>query len=149
MSTAGKYVWVTAARRSLSALAALALVAVASVAGAQTAPDCDNAITQGDMNLCASLDWQKADAELNAVYKKAMAQMRATDSDLPDDLKGAADTLRDAQRAWIPYRDKACESYGFLARGGSMEPMLVYSCRADVTRERIKELQSLVEGLGN
>jgi len=128
----------------------LALAAVSlSGALAQDKPDCDNAMTQGDMNQCASLDWQKADAELNAVYKKAMAQMHATDSDLPDDLKGAADTLRDAQRAWIPFRDKACESYGFLARGGSMEPMLVFNCRADLTNQRIKQLQDLVEGLGN
>lgn len=124
-------------------------VLAASIARAQDKPDCNNAMTQLDMNICANLDYQKADAELNQVYKKAMAQMRATDSDLPDDLKGAADSLRDAQRAWIPYRDKACESYGFLARGGSMESMLVSGCLADLTNQRIKELQDLVEGLGN
>jgi len=116
---------------------------------AQDKPDCNNAMTQLDMNQCANMDFQAADAELNAVYKKAMAKMRETDSYLPDDLKGAADTLRDAQRAWIPYRDKACEAYGFLARGGSMEPMLYSSCLADLTNQRVKELQELVEGLGN
>lgn len=132
------------------AFSALAFAAVAaSVAHAQDKPDCNNAMTQMDMNICANMDFQKADAELNVVYKKAMAKMRETDSYLSDDLKGAADTLRDAQRAWIPYRDKACESYGFLARGGSMEPMLVANCRTDVTEQRIKELNELVEGLGN
>jgi len=126
----------------------LATVSV-TAALAEDKPDCNNAMTQMDMNICANMDFQKADAELNAVYKKAMAKMRETDSYLSDDLKGATDTLRDAQRAWIPYRDKACEAYGFLARGGSMEPMLVSNCRADLTNQRIKELQELVEGLGN
>ncbi|WP_269584913.1 lysozyme inhibitor LprI family protein [Roseibium sp. Sym1] len=132
-----------------AAMLALAAIAWPLSAAAQETPDCDNAMTQSEMTRCADLDWQKADAELNTVYKKAMAKMRETDSYLPDDLKGAADTLRDAQRAWIPYRDKACEAYGFLARGGTMEPMLVYGCRADLTRQRVTELQSLAEGLGN
>lgn len=111
--------------------------------------DCGNAMTQMEMTFCAQKDWQEADAELNAAYQSAMAAMKETDGYLTDDLKGAATALRDAQRAWISFRDKACESYGFLARGGSMEPMLVYGCRADLTRRRTSELKSLSEGLGN
>ncbi|WP_422373893.1 lysozyme inhibitor LprI family protein [Roseibium sp.] len=127
------------------------ILAVLAFSGAQAqdGPDCNNAMTQLEMNQCANMDFQAADAELNAVYKKAMAKMRDTDSYLPDDLKGAADTLREAQRAWIPYRDKACEAYGFLAKGGSMEPMLYSNCLTDLTNQRVKELQELVEGLGN
>lgn len=125
------------------------LAATLQPAAAQDKPDCNNAMTQLEMNQCAGIDFQKADAELNAVYKKAMAKMRETDSYLSDDLKGAADALRDAQRAWIPFRDKACEAYGFLARGGSMESMLVSNCRTDVTEQRIKQLNELVQGLGN
>jgi len=126
----------------------LCLLAVPPAA-AQDDIDCNNAETQLEMTFCAEKDWQGADAELNAAYKTAMADMKETDSYLPDDLKGAADALRDAQRAWIPYRDKACASYGYLARGGSMEPQLIYICRAELTRQRIKELKELAEGLGN
>ena len=61
----------------------------------------------------------------------------------------SADALRDAQRAWIPYRDKACAAYGYLARGGTLEPQLIYSCRADLTRSRVSELEELAGGLGN
>jgi len=132
-----------------STLVAGALALTLQAAAAQDKLDCNNAMTQLEINQCASLDFQKADSRLNAVYKAAMAKMRETDSYLSDDLKGAADTLRDAQRAWIPYRDKACEAYGFLARGGSMEPMLVSGCLTDLTDERIGELNELVEGLGN
>ncbi|MHA7775676.1 lysozyme inhibitor LprI family protein [Roseibium sp. M-1] len=134
----------------LRCLAGIALLfATAVSAGAQDVADCSDAMTQLEMTQCAHQDWEKADMELNTVYKAAMDKMRATDSDLPDYLKGAEDKLRDAQRAWIPYRDNACDAYGFLARGGTMEPMLIYGCRADLTRRRIGELQELIVGFGN
>ncbi|MEM9634719.1 MAG: lysozyme inhibitor LprI family protein [Pseudomonadota bacterium] len=119
------------------------------LANAQQALNCDNAATQMEMTQCAYQDWQAADAELNAVYKSSMANMRTMDSDLSEHLKGAAEALQDAQRAWIPYRDKACQSYGFLARGGTMEPMLVNVCLTQLTQQRVKELKELAEGLGN
>ncbi|GGB39942.1 hypothetical protein GCM10011316_09980 [Roseibium aquae] len=123
----------------------------AAVGGArgQGDVDCKDPQTQLDMTICASRDWQDADAELNAAYKAAMIEMQQTDSALPDALKGAADTLRAAQRDWIPFRDKACAAYGFLARGGTMEPMLVANCKTDLTRQRTKQLQELAKGLGN
>ncbi|QFT29241.1 hypothetical protein FIV00_01970 [Labrenzia sp. THAF82] len=128
----------------------LILVAVlVSPALAEEKVDCNNAMTQLEMTTCTNLDWQQADEELNAAYKAAMAKMRETDEFLPEDQRGAAETLREAQRARIPYRDKACDAYGFQARGGTMEPMLVYGCRAQLTEQRTKELEELTEGLGN
>lgn len=75
--------------------------------------------------------------------------MRDIDANLPADQQGAIDTLRDAQRAWIAYRDKACAAYGYLARGGTMEPMLIYQCNAELTAQRTDELEQLAVGLGN
>ncbi|MEL7524719.1 MAG: lysozyme inhibitor LprI family protein [Pseudomonadota bacterium] len=129
--------------------AALTAALTGMPAVAQTSVDCRNPVSQVEMTYCAEQDWLEADAALNTVYGRAMAKMRETDGYLPDDLKGAADTLRDAQRAWIPYRDKACAAYGYLARGGSLEPQLIYSCRADLTRARVSELEELAGGLGN
>lgn len=135
------------------ALPAIGVALTATLTGApavaQSTVDCRNPVSQVEMTYCAEQDWLEADAALNTVYGLAMAKMRETDGYLPDDLKGAADTLRDAQRAWIPYRDKACAAYGYLARGGSLEPQLIYSCRADLTRTRVSELEELARGLGN
>lgn len=111
--------------------------------------DCKNPRAQIEMTYCAELDWQEADAELNAAYKAAMSSMKEIDANLPKDLRGATGFLQDAQRSWIPFRDNACASYGFLARGGSMEPMLIYSCWAELTRKRTAELIELAQGLGN
>lgn len=128
-------------------LVALAVIGTGTIVAAQQNIDCGYPVNQMEMTYCAEQGWQEADADLNAVYKEAMAAMKETDSYLPAELKGAAAALRDAQRAWIPYRDKACEAYGFQARGGSMEPMLIYGCLATMTRQRVEELKDLASGL--
>lgn len=102
--------------------------------------DCANAMTQADMNLCAQADWQAADKALNAVWPKARAAMVATDADLPDDMKGAEASLLEAQRAWITLRDAQCKAEGFAMRGGSAEPLLIYGCMAEMTRQRTETL---------
>ena len=121
-------------------------------AGAMTGPaeaqdvDCNNAVAQADLNACAESDFEAADKDLNATYRAAMKSMRETDADLEDDMKGAEAALKKAQRAWIDYRDANCEAYGFQARGGSMEPMLVSGCKAELTRQRTKDLKELSVG---
>jgi uncharacterized protein YecT (DUF1311 family) len=49
--------------------------------------------------------------------------------------------LREAQRAWVSFRDAQCRLESFEARGGSMQPMLDSGCRAAVTRARTAELR--------
>lgn len=110
--------------------------------------DCSNAVTQMDMNICADRDYQEADTALNAAYKKALAATRAMDDELKDmgeNYVGAVEALKRAQRSWIGYRDGQCELAGFEARGGSMEPMLVSGCLADLTRKRTDELKSVYQ----
>lgn len=131
------------------ALCAVALAGLGSSAWAQEEPqpDCENPMTQLDMNICAGEDFSQADAALNAVYGDVTAAMRDKDSELEElspDLVGAVDALKKAQRAWIAYRDGHCELAGFEARGGSMESMLVSGCMAELTRARTKELESLL-----
>ena len=132
-------------------LAAAFLLVPATFAAAQDNEpevDCDNAMTQMDMNICAHRDYETADTELNAVYKKAMDAAREMDvqaKDMGEHYVGAVNALKRAQRAWIGYRDGQCELAGFAARGGSMEPMLVSGCLADLTRKRTAELKTVYE----
>lgn len=107
--------------------------------------DCNNAQTQGDMNQCAGDDLAKADKALNAQWKLTRAAMVETDANLDTEQKGAEKALLKGQRAWIDYRDGQCESEGFSVRGGSMEPMIIASCKARLTELRTKELKALVE----
>lgn len=114
--------------------------------------DCENAQAQIEMNICAGRDYQAADVELNAAYKATMAAARRMDEqarEMGEHYVGAVDALKRAQRAWIGYRDGQCELAGFEARGGSMEPMLVSGCLADLTRKRTAELKAVSEFSGN
>jgi uncharacterized protein YecT (DUF1311 family) len=98
------------------------------------------------MNQCAQMAFETADKELNAVWKDARSAAKNVDDLQEDDLKGADEALVAAQRGWIAYRDGSCKVAGFYARGGSMEPMLMWSCMADLTRKRTAELKEFIDG---
>lgn len=107
--------------------------------------DCANAMAQMELTYCAEQDWMAADEALNAAYGEAKALMQQIDADLPKAERGAEAYLRDAQRAWISFRDAACAAEGYAMHGGSAEPMLVYGCRARLTEQRTEDLQLLTE----
>jgi uncharacterized protein YecT (DUF1311 family) len=123
-------------------LAALLLL-LATPAAAQDV-DCANAMTQSDMNACAYQDWEVQDADLNAAYVAAMDVLQLWDANLPAAEKGGVKAMRDAQRAWITFRDKACEAEGYAMKGGSAEPLLVYGCMARLTETRAAQLWDMV-----
>ncbi|BCH58643.1 lysozyme inhibitor LprI family protein [Agrobacterium vitis] len=107
--------------------------------------DCKDPKTQSDMTACAIKDFDAADKAMNAQWKITRKVFVEQDATLDDDLKGAEKALLKAQRAWIDYRDGQCEAQGFYVRGGTMEPMEVAACKAEVTKTRTKELKSLAE----
>lgn len=112
-------------------------------------PDCKDPQTQTEMTGCAGLDWEAADAELNEVWEQAVITAKDQDGFAADDGRpGYEETLRDAQRAWIQFRDLACQYAGYAARGGSMEPMLVNQCMARVTKTRTEELRLGIQEMG-
>ena len=114
-------------------------------AAAQGEPDCKAPQTQADMTICAGKDYEKADKQLNAEYQKLRKLLTERDKAADADGKGATDALVTAQRAWVAFRDANCGLSGFQARGGSMEPMLISSCLADMSRKRADELKALTD----
>jgi uncharacterized protein YecT (DUF1311 family) len=119
-------------------------VALALLAAQAAAPDCRDPQTQIDLNACAALDFEQADRALNAVWPEAIASARAGDSEIDrrtDRRPTSEARLREAQRAWLAFRDAHCawQAYG-EARGGSLEPLIYHGCRARLTRERIRQL---------
>lgn len=123
-----------------------AMLLLSSAQAAEPKVDCEEPMTQMAMNICAGRDYQKADKALNAVYNKAADEMKRLDKEAaPDDGRpGYFQSLLTAQRTWLVYRDTHCRSVGYLARGGSMEPMLISGCKARLTRERTEKLRELI-----
>jgi uncharacterized protein YecT (DUF1311 family) len=97
--------------------------------------------SQQAMNRCAGEAFERADKALNAEWAKVMGG---------DKGDAEADKLMlEAQRAWIKYRDAHCEAAAYDSKGGSIWPLLVSSCRAELTRRRTRELVAMREGEGN
>ena len=112
--------------------------------------NCEDPMYQQEMNYCAGQDYMAADAELNAQWKVTAAAMKARDADFEDyggndTREGYFESLLEAQRGWLRYRDAHCRVEGYTARGGSMEPMLASGCKAHLTKLRTEELRQLVE----
>ncbi len=74
-----------------------------------------------------------ADAELNASYQKAMAAMPSA---------GTKAKLKEAQRAWVAFRDAQIALNGELpgATGNTLKML-----QTELTQERTKQLKELVE----
>jgi len=122
------------------------LLAALMLAAAPADSSCRSPRVQSEMNRCAAVDFERADGAMNLAWRSALAFVRDQDKEAafqPDGKPSGESQLRDAQRAWLIFRDAHCtvESYG--ARGGTMEPMLYDACRARVTRERTRQLRSL------
>lgn len=97
-------------------------------------PDnCESADRSG-LELCAVARFRAADAELNRVYRALLAREGADEKN-----RGL---LRDAQRAWLSYRDKTCAWESDAARGGSAATLYAVNCLGEVTAARASYLDA-------
>jgi len=115
------------------------LVALILATGPNTPhkPDCD--CSTACMYRFAKADYDKADVELNATYKRLMTQ-------LDDEGKKS---LRNAQRAWIAFRDAEAETHidECGVRGGT-NSVLIHTCTLQqLTEERTARLKKWLANL--
>lgn len=92
--------------------------------------------TQMEMNEQAADNYKKIDLQLNKVYKQLLS--------LTKDQK-KKDLLIKAQRAWVSYKEAHCKYDESFYEGGSMQPLVYYTCLQEVTEERIKQLKRAIE----
>lgn len=119
----------------------LAVLLVGSTLGvapahAQHKPNCvdwDN-LPQQDMNQCASEDYEAADSQLNAAWANVHNAHRQSST---------WQSILDAQRLWIQFRDAHCDAEAAFYEGGSIQPLIRFSCLAAVTRQRTAQLREL------
>lgn len=128
----------------------LAAVGTAVPVPADSGWNCANPTAQQEMNYCSARAFEKADAVMNAQWKITAAAMNEIDKPMggrayEDGQPGYFDALLKAQRAWISYRDAQCTSEGFYARGGTLQPLLISTCKTRLTEERTRQLKSLTE----
>jgi uncharacterized protein YecT (DUF1311 family) len=113
-------------------------------------PDCIDPQTQMEMTFCAGVDYQEADAALNALWPDVLAAAKLNDEYVGDmarerGVPTTVEALRDAQRAWIRFRDAQCEFEAYEVFGGTMQPMVGSLCLARLTRQRITLLSQALQ----
>jgi len=100
----------------------------------QTQP-CEEHGSQAEASGCAHREFQAADAELNKAYGRLAGILDAEEKAL----------LKEAELAWIKYRDSNCVFESSQYAGGTMRPMIESFCLARVTRARTAELKGQYE----
>lgn len=87
---------------------------------------------QLEMNYCDARRFEQADKEMNRLYKKQLARMQNPKS---------IERFRDAQRAWVTFRDKVClYEAGPREESGSIWISSESACMTYRTELRIKDL---------
>ena len=96
---------------------------------------CANAQSQGEMNVCWGNEYKKADVVLNQVYRQLLTKLDETEKA----------QLKEAQTAWLKYRDANCDFVADQYKGGTMRPMIHAICLTDVTNNRTAELKTQIK----
>lgn len=91
---------------------------------------CTSLEAQSDMNICSRDLAKKVAGELQRTYEKLLGRVDAKDKK----------TIREAQRAWVTYRDKHCVFQASGVEGGSVHALIYNLCDLDATQARLKEL---------
>jgi uncharacterized protein YecT (DUF1311 family) len=111
----------------------------AGAAGA-TSPDYDKCVDKTEgvtsaMRDCATIEGDRQDRELNALYKQAMGLRDAA----------AREQLRLQERAWLKMRSAQCHKV-LMENDGTGALLDSDGCWLDLTDKRIAELRALANG---
>jgi len=117
----------------VTVLMILVMTIVYCFAQEQKKPEpCADAQSQAEMNICWGNEYKAADARLNEAYRQFASKL--------DDEQKAQ--LKNAQLAWLKYRDANCDFVADQYKGGTIRPMIAAICLADVTNNRTTELKA-------
>lgn len=97
------------------------------------------------MGACLARELDYWDARLNATYRALMERHRVTDVETREYAPSApslAEALRAMQRAWVPYRDAACDYERAQWSGGTGGSPATAGCLMHLTGRQALELEA-------
>lgn len=103
--------------------------------GTKKSDPCAKAQSQAELNDCWGKEYRAADVILNQVYRQLV-------SILDDEEKSQ---LKEAQMAWLKYRDANCEFVADQYKGGTIRPMIHAVCLGNMTQNRTTELRDQIK----
>lgn len=103
---------------------------------------CLDGPTKEEQEACAKMASDEVEIELNKAYRQLMSKWSAPDtSELP--YTKVRDTLRQAQRSWVIYREADCQALYLLNEHTSFSNIVYLTCMTKRARTRIEELTAL------
>ena len=103
--------------------------------------DCIHPTSTMEIDICMSREYERADVELDATYRRTRAQLlRMEDEDACSACHGMTDSLVEAQRHWVAFRDNDCSAAYALAADGSGRNQARFGCLIGHTRTRTRQL---------
>ncbi|WP_172379174.1 lysozyme inhibitor LprI family protein [Vibrio sp. Vb339] len=94
--------------------------------------DCENAMNTIEINQCAAIELESAQAELDK-YLAASFEHNAYDAELVASIKKAQDS-------WQAYMTAHCDSVYTQWRDGSIRGVMALSCKTTLTKQRTHEV---------
>ncbi|OCH66610.1 lysozyme inhibitor LprI family protein [Vibrio splendidus] len=94
--------------------------------------DCENAMNTLEINHCAAIELESAQAELDK-YLTTSFEHNAYDADLVASIKKA-------QESWQAYMSAHCNSVYTQWRDGSIRGLMALSCKTTLTKQRTHEV---------
>jgi uncharacterized protein YecT (DUF1311 family) len=114
-----------------------------------TLSECDAAARSSglDYRQCLGTMSQRADAEMAAQWRLALAAARREDRENRGENKPSmTGGLLESQRAWLRYRQAECTMIGEQAAGGTGVGEMYSECSIELTRERTELLRRRAQG---
>ena len=96
--------------------------------------NCDEPITQLELNQCAAIESVQTEKKLQAIYHQLETQNS-------EDLE-QLNLLKQNQSIWLKYRETSCQYASSQYEGGSIQPLIYSSCITGLTKERVENLES-------
>ena len=94
--------------------------------------DCENAMNTIEINQCAAIELESAQAELDK-YLAVSFEHNAYDAELVESIKKA-------QESWQAYMTAHCDSVYTQWRDGSIRGVMALSCKTTLTKQRTHEV---------
>ncbi|MFA0542551.1 lysozyme inhibitor LprI family protein [Vibrio sp. 10N.222.52.B7] len=94
--------------------------------------DCENAMNTIEINQCAAIELESAQAELDK-YLAVSFEHNAYDAELVASIKKA-------QESWQAYMTAHCDSVYTQWREGSIRGVMALSCKMTLTKQRTHEV---------
>lgn len=109
-----------------------------------TATDLELCLEKNQSNMgmvdCANKEYLAQDKILNDTYAQLLKDLKTDNS---EDSQEILIRIVKAERAWINFRDASCDVAGLEMLGGSGEGLVVLSCLAQMTTERVKAVKDM------